>query len=98
MMAGEKLFSIAVRIGKGLLLAGEIQVVMQLLALAILPVPHLHCRGQTLVWSGEACAFHNIANDLELQGVSQVSSFVDQSAASILVTGDGRKVPVRIGK
>src|SRR5215468_887754 len=69
---------------------------MQCLGLDVQPMSNPHCCGQALVWSGEACALHNIANDLALQGVSQVGSFVDESAASVLVAGDGGKVPVRI--
>src|SRR5436190_14501564 len=64
--ARQQIFSSAVWIGKGLLLSGEVQVIVECFTLAVLAVPHPDRRRQILVWSGETGAFENIPNELAL--------------------------------
>src|SRR6266702_3440128 len=95
-ITGQEIRSVAVGIGEGLLLSGEIQIVVQQLPLCVAAVSNLHRRRKVLIRPSQAGAFQDIANDLALQGVRQKSAFVGQCAAAKFVPCDRGEGPVRI--
>ena len=53
-------------------------------------------RRQILVCAGQAGALENIQYNFALQSVGQVCTFIRKGATPVLVSRDGRKVPIGI--
>src|SRR5258706_15862392 len=95
-IARQKVDPILVGVAKGLLVAGEVKVVMQQCSFCIMTMSHPKGLRKVLVRPGQARAFECFTNYLPLQCVGQNGALVCKSAPPKLIACDGWKLPIRI--
>jgi hypothetical protein len=79
-----------------LLLAGEVEVLVQQSALSGAAVSHLDRLRQPLVCTGQPGALQNSTNDLTLQRVRNDGGLISPRTGAVFVARNGGETPVRM--